>query len=390
MITVIKNAKIYAPECLGVKDIVLVGDKIEGIYDHVNIPDNFIDISVIDAKGKIATPGFIDAHVHITGGGGEGGFKTRTPELKLSDAVVAGVTTVVGCLGTDGVCRDLKALVAKARGLDEEGITAYAYTGSYEVPVVTITGTVRSDIMLIDKMIGAGEIALADHRAAWPTYDQLVNVIAQARVGGMLSGKGGVVNIHMGEGLSGFDMLIRMAKETQVPITQVVPTHVNRNAALIAKGIEYAKMGGYIDLTASDTPGTTVDDTKASRVLKKALSEGVNVSQITMTSDGQGSLPRFDEDGKFVGLGVGSCKCLYEELRFAVLNEGVDFTDALSTITLNPARILKLNQKGRLAAGMDADINLLEEGTLELCHVIAKGRVMMQDGEVIVKGTFED
>ncbi len=389
MLTVIKNANVYAPQSLGIKDIVLVGDKIEGIYDKVDIPENFINIRVIDAKGKIATPGFIDGHVHITGGGGEGGFKTRTPELKLSDAIEAGVTTVVGCLGTDGICRDLKALVAKARGLDEEGITAYAYTGSYEVPVVTITGTVRSDVMLIDKFIGAGEIALADHRAAQPTYDEIVNVIAQARVGGMLSGKAGVVNIHMGEGLSGFDMLMRMAKETQVPITQVLPTHVNRNHELIAKAIEFAKMGGYIDLTASDTPGKTVDETKASRVLKKALAEGVSASQITMTSDGQGSLPRFDDDGKFAGLGVGSCKCLFEEVKYAVLQDGINLSDALSTITLNPARILKLNQKGRLEAGMDADINLLDEKSLELSHVIAKGQVMMQDGEVIVKGTFE-
>ena len=70
-------------------------------------------------------PGFIDGHVHMTGGGGEGGYATRTPELSLSDAIRGGVTTIVGCLGTDGVTRSLAALLAKARALDEEGISTF-------------------------------------------------------------------------------------------------------------------------------------------------------------------------------------------------------------------------------------------------------------------------
>ena len=71
------------------------------------------------------------------GGGGEGGFSTRTPEATLSDLTTAGVTTVVGTLGTDGIARDMNALLAKARGLEEEGITTYIYTGSYRLPLRT-------------------------------------------------------------------------------------------------------------------------------------------------------------------------------------------------------------------------------------------------------------
>ncbi len=61
----------------------------------------------------------------LLGGGGEGGFQNRTPEVKLSQLTSAGVTTVVGCLGTDGVGRDMTALISKARGLEAEGITTY-------------------------------------------------------------------------------------------------------------------------------------------------------------------------------------------------------------------------------------------------------------------------
>lgn len=182
MITVIKNVRVLAPEDLGIKDIVLVGEKIEGVYDKLSIPKQFIEIDIIDGTGKIAVPGFIDSHVHIIGGGGEGGFKTRTPDIGLSQFLKAGITTAVGCIGTDGVCRSMKDLIAKARALEEEGITTYCYTGSYDIPVKSITGSVKEDIILIDKIIGIGEIALSDHRSSQATYEQFVNIVAQGRV----------------------------------------------------------------------------------------------------------------------------------------------------------------------------------------------------------------
>ncbi len=210
MITVIKNINVYAPENLGQKDIVIVSDKIEGIYDNVNIPNDFIDIKIIDGKDKILFPGFLDCHVHIIGGGGEGGFRTRTPEISVISLVEAGITTVVGCIGTDGVCRNMRSLIAKAKGLEEEGITSYCYTGSYEIPVKTITESIKGDLMMVDKVIGVGEIALSDHRSSQASYQEFVNTVAQARVGGLLSGKAGIVNVHLGDGARRLEYLIRL------------------------------------------------------------------------------------------------------------------------------------------------------------------------------------
>lgn len=232
MITIIRNAEIYKPEYAGVKDVLLIGNKIATIDNNISFDINGVEVTEIDATGKKLVPGFIDSHVHILGGGGEGGFSSRTPEATLSSLTTAGVTTVVGCLGTDGVARDVVSLLAKARGLEEEGITTFIYTGSYRLPLRTITGEIMKDIMVVDKIIGIGEVAISDHRSSQPTFDEFIRAVADARVAGMLSGKAGVINIHLGDGKRKIDLLKRAVSETEIPIMQFLPTHINRSPEL--------------------------------------------------------------------------------------------------------------------------------------------------------------
>ncbi len=390
MLKLIKNGEVYAPNYLGKRDILITGDKIGYISDKIDKPESFPQMEVIDAEGKIVVPGFIDSHVHICGGGGEGGFKTRTPEIQLTDITKAGVTTVIGCLGTDGTTRNMKNLLAKARGLEEEGISTYIYTGSYEIPVKTITGSIRDDIILIDKIIGVGEIALSDHRSSQPTVEDLAKVGAEARVGGILSGKAGVVNVHMGDGQDMLRLLEEVVWKTEIPIGQFYLTHMNRNRELFKEAIKYGKEGGLVDFTTSTT-GKFLEDgeLKCSTALRIMLDNGVEINNITFTSDGQGSLPNFDERGQFVGLQLGRVTSLYREVRDAVKNEGIDMSQAIRVITSNPADILKLNQKGYIKEGKDADIVLLNQDDLEIDTVMAMGKIMVLKGEVKVKGTFE-
>lgn len=391
MIKVIKDVKIYAPEYLGKKDLVISSNKIEGIYDSLDIPENFINIEVIDGKNKLLFPGFIDNHVHINGAGGEGGFKMRTPEISLSDLTKAGITTVVGCIGTDGVCRDMSSLIAKAKALEEEGITTYCYTGSYEIPVKTLTGSIKKDIMLIDKVIGIGEIAISDTRSSQATYDELVQAIAQSRVGGLLSGKSGIVNIHLGDGTRKLGYLFRLADETELPITQILPTHINRNGDLFKSGEEYINKGGYIDFTTS-TPEDQLapGELSASEALSILIKNKSNVENVTFSSDGNGSMPIFDDKGKLIKIGICSVSSLYEEVRKCIETYEIPIEEALKVITSNVSRVLKLENKGSIEVGKDADLVLVDENTLEIDTVIAMGRLMVKNGEVIVKGTFEE
>ena len=386
----IKHAHVFAPEDLGIMDVLLGGNRILKIAPELPVEEAY-GVEVIEGKGKALFPGLIDGHVHILGGGGEGGPKTRTPEIVLSDITLGGVTTVVGCLGTDGCTRTMANLLAKARGLEEEGITTYVYTGSYQVPVKTLTGFVMDDIILLDKVVGTGEIALSDHRSSQPTKEEFAKIVADTRVGGILSGKAGLVNIHMGDGKGKLDFLKYILEETQISAANMLPTHINRSRTLMQEGIEYAKdFGGYIDLTTSSDPDfLEPEEVKASTGFGMALKAGVSSDQITFSSDGQGSLPIFSPDGTFCGLGVGKVTSLYREMRDGVLTEKLPLSVALKPVTINPAKLLKLTQKGRIEEGKDADLVLADENSLEIDTVIAMGKIMVCNGQVLIKGTFE-
>ncbi|MCA1061898.1 beta-aspartyl-peptidase [Rossellomorea sp. AcN35-11] len=390
MLTLIQNGEVYAPEYLGKKDLLIVDNKIGFIEDKIEPPHQFVDIKIVDATGKYVVPGFIDSHVHIMGGGGEGSFRTRTPEIQLTQATLAGITTLVGVIGTDGTTRTMASLVAKAKGLEEEGITCYVQTGSYQVPLKTLTGKIEDDIILIDSIIGVGEVAIADHRSSQPTVNELAKIASAARIGGMLSGKSGIVNVHVGDSLDHLKLLEEIVDTTDIPIKQFYPTHINRNAHLFEAGIQYAQRGGYVDFTTSTIPQFLEDgEVKSSKALKRMIDAGVPVEQITFTSDGQASLPDFDGDGELVGLQIGQVSSLYSSVKDAVLEEGIPLEVALKVITSNPAKILKLKQKGHVVRGKDADLVLLDKNTLEVNTVFAKGKTMVENGKAIVKGTFE-
>jgi beta-aspartyl-dipeptidase (metallo-type) len=285
----------------------------------------------------------------------------------------------------------MASLIAKARALEEEGISCYVHTGSYQVPVKTLTDTIENDLILIDKIIGVGEIAIADHRSSQPTMEEMAKIASSARVGGMLSGKGGIVNIHVGDSQSKLSLIEKVVEETDIPITQFYPTHINRNQALFEAGIHFAKNGGFVDFTTS-TVQRFLDqgEVRCSTGLKKMLESGVPIQNITFTSDGQASLPEFNRKGELVGLQVGKVRSLFQAVRETILQEGIPLEVAIRVITENPARILKLAQKGTVSTGKDADLVMLDPQNLTIQTVFAKGKMMVQQEQAIVKGTFED
>ncbi len=296
------------------------------------------------------------------------------------------MTTVVVLLGTDEVSLRPETLLAKAMQLEQEGVSAFIYTGSYQLPPPTITGSVRKDIALIPKVLGVGEIAVSDHRSSQPSFEELCRIAAEARVGGMLGGKAGLVHLHMGAGARRLDQVIRMVKETEIPIGQFLPTHLNRTRELMEHAVEFAKMGGNIDITASGKDlhfhPTSVE------AVRMALAAGVAVDRITISSDSNGSMPIFDVKGRVVKLGVGDIQCLFEDWQ-ALMASGVPIEDSLKIVASNPAKRVGLfDRKGSLAPGKDADLLILDRD-FNLESVFAMGRLMIGRGNILVKGTFE-
>ena len=390
-LTLIKRAQLFDPSPRGQQDVLLAGGQIVAIDDELDSEAlNQLPIQVIDGSGKRLVPGFVDSLTHIIGGGGEGGFATRTPEMQLSDAIKGGVTTVVGALGTDSIARTHSNLIAKVKGLKAEGLSAYAYTGSYQVPVRSLGDSAELDILFVDEIIGVGEVAISDTRSSQPTIHELAGIASEARVAGMLAGKSGIVSIHVGPEPSMLEPLWQTADQYDVRLNQFYPTHINRNEALFNAGLDHARMGGYIDFTASTTEQIlALGEVRCGDAIVRALAAGISPEQMSMSTDGHASLPSFDEQGNLVGLQVGQMDSMLKELQFAVLQLGGNFSQVLTTATLSPANILGLSNKGRIAVGADADLLLLDEHSLALTDVFCRGQQMMAAGECKVLGTFE-
>jgi beta-aspartyl-dipeptidase (metallo-type) len=374
MLTLLKNAKVYTPQLIGKKDILVGGKTILAIQDQIETPKD-IEIRVIDCTGLNLVPGLIDSHVHITGGGGEGGPASRMPELEISMMVDGGVTTVIGCLGTDGITRSVDSVLMKVKSIKAKGMSAWMYTGAYQVPPPTVTGDIARDIALIEEIIGVGEVAISDHRSSVPTIAELSKLTAHARVAGMIGGKAGIINMHMGDARDPFRPLHDIVANSEMSYRQFIPTHCNRNDYIFEDAKEYGKKG-YVDITTSSYPYYMDEEIKPSKALKQLLESGVPINHITFTSDACGSLPGFDPvTGKLIKIEMGLPDSILREIKEAVIEDGIALEIALQVATSNPADILKLTGKGHIEEGFDADILILDL-SFNIVHLMANGKIL--------------
>ncbi len=386
MMELLRNLEVYAPEPLGLCHVLVAGGSVVWIgADDPGIPPS-LGVSERDFGGRRAIPGLVDPHVHVTGGGGEAGPQTRVPPVGMSRFTRGGVTTVVGMLGTDDTTRHPSDLLAATRGLLDEGLSAYCLTGGYHLPPVTVTGTVRGDLVHIDRIVGVGEVALSDHRSSQPTLDELLQVAADAHVGGLLSGKAGILHLHLGDGPRGLSQVRDALDKSELPARVFNPTHVNRRRALFDEALELVQRGCTIDLTAFPVADDE-DAWSAAQGLSLYVERGLPPARVTISSDGGGSLPRFDEHERMTGMEVGEPAALADALQ-EVLQMGHVLETILPAFTTNAATLLRLPTKGSLRVGADADLVVLD-ALGAITDVMAGGRWHVMDGAVVVHGTFE-
>ncbi len=381
----ILNADVYTPVHLGVRHLLVAGGKVVSMTEHVPELDAALDIAVFDANGKRLLPGLIDGHAHITGGGGETGPASRVPPVPLSQFTAAGVTTVVGLLGTDDLTRNTATLVTQARGLTAQGVTAYCYCGGYHVPPVTLTGSVRGDIVFIDPVIGVGELAISDHRSSQPTLNQLLRIASEAHVAGLMSGKAGIVHLHLGDGKRGLQLVRAALAESEIPARVFNPTHVNRQRWLFDEACELVQQGCYIDVTAFPADEQSWS---AAESIKLYLQRELPVAKLTVSSDGGGCLPSFDANGELLTMDFGRTSAVTETLQ-ELLAEGLPLEQILPFFCSNVAQLLKLQHKGRIAEGLDADLVILD-AQHAVSAVMAMGKWHVRDGKQLRYDLFEE
>src|SRR3954466_9961050 len=368
MLTLIQNGQVYSPEPIGRASVLLVDGKIGriGNIDHSAVEASGLEVHVIDAEGCLVTPGLIDPHEHLLGGSGEDGFSTQSPEIQLSEIVSAGITTVVGCLGVDTTMKTLPGLLAKVKGLCEQGLTARMWTGGYNIPPTTLTGTVRNDVLFVAEVIGCGEVAISDERSTEPDPRELARVVNDAHVGGKLSGKAGVTHFHVGS----TERRLQCLREiTDRGVFQTCPdwlyaTHVQRNEDLLLQAIDLAHQGVYLDFD--------VVERDLGKWLTFYCEHGGPPDRLTVSSDASESSPR----------------TLFDQLRSCVLEHGFSLEQLLPHFTSNTARILQLKSKGGLEPDKAGDLLVLDPETLEIREVIARGKCMVSNGKVKVEESF--
>lgn len=367
MLQILRNADVYAPTALGIQDLIIGGGKILWIGAAApKIAEMKVGTtaaigaiaSEVELEGRRLIPGLIDGHVHFTGGGGEAGFATRVPPLAINQFLEHGITSAIGVLGFDDCTRSTAELLATTRGFAEHGFGAWCMTGGYHYPLTTLTGSVREDLVHLDRVIGVGEFALSDHRSSQPTLQELLRLASEAHFGALATNKACLLHLHMGDGPRGLELVRAALQQSELPAAMFQPTHINRKRALFEEALDLAADGCPIEVTAFPV-AEEEDAWSAEDAVELFLETELKRGCLTISSDGGGCLPEFDEHGRMTSMDVGQpyaiTDCLHNLLR-----RGHELETVLPFFTSNVAQTWRLPGKGEIAVGADADLVLLD------------------------------
>jgi beta-aspartyl-dipeptidase (metallo-type) len=363
MFVLIENGAIYDPDPRGVQSVLIANDRIEriGDVDRRALDALGVEYERIDASECVVVPGLLDPHAHLLGGSGEGSLALATPMMFIEEIVGSAVTTVVGTLGVDTTMKTVAGLLARVKSLSELGLTTRMWSGGYNVPPTTVMGSIRSDMLFVDEVVGAGEIAISDERGLNQSAQELATLVRDTHVGGLLSGKAGRTHFHTGEEPTRLKPLRDIVEDFNVKCDWLYPTHVQRSPELLREAIDLANEGAYLDMD--------VVEEDIHEWLPFYLENGGPPEKLTFSSDMDSSTPAL----------------FYEQFCGLVVKHRFALEVALPFFTSNTAAALKLEKKGGLRPGMDADVAILTKGSLDICHVVARGKLMVRDGEPQVR-----
>lgn len=243
-----------------VGDVAITGDRIKAIGPRLRVSAR----RVIDARGLVVTPGFIDPHAHV-----EDRLTAENPQRRLVEPfLMQGVTTAF--VGNDGFGRiDIAALLASASA-KPVGINYASFTGFGSVRAEVIGAARRTptaaemarQAMLVRGAMCDGAMGLSTGLFYAPqSFAATGEVVALARIAGAL---GGHYDTHLrDEGSSSIglraavDEAIAIAREAGVPVhishLKALGVDVHGMAPVIIARIEQARAEG-LAITANQYP----------------------------------------------------------------------------------------------------------------------------------------
>jgi len=392
---VIRNARLYAPESVGLRDIVIADGRIIAVHEP-GLDVGGLDCEVLDVQGAIVCPGFVDNHAHVLGGGGGLGFSSRAPELQASQLVRGGITSVIGMLGFDATTKSMAALLAKTKALREDGLSAYCLTGAtLEHPVPTLTGRIRTDIAYVNEIIGVGEISISELGYGYDSYGEGAQYVAKAAVAGLLAGrlsrKSGYLCLQVPPYRDAvLKPMFDVVEKTGIPIGQFIPSHVNQTDGYMDDAIRWGRQGGWVDIGANYSPENNYSRATLPHIAYMRLVEaGVSPEHVLISSDGNGAPPKEEKgENKPRVANYMPMRNLHMVFRRLVKEAGIPLEQALRAVTVNVANATGLQTKGRIEVGYDADLLVLNDD-LTIRHVVALGQTMMLDGTLVRRGMFD-
>ncbi len=240
------------------------------------------------------------------------------------------------------------------------------FTGGFDTEV-TITGSFKSDIYLIDNCIGA-KCCISDRRGAQTTYDDLKKAMATTAVGGLLARKAGVLHIHMGRRPRRPDAGDQgPGRDRGADQEHRAHPHQPQRAVDGAGphlGQERRRAGPDPLLYPPDFKRGTKTARRVTDLVKAGCPSSRSPSAPTPTGC---THPRLRAHGPQPhGPHV-------QGVPGHDQRGGHLLTDCLKCVSTNVARVLRLEQKGQIAPGMDADLLLLDPSSLEIKMVMALG-----------------
>jgi beta-aspartyl-dipeptidase (metallo-type) len=380
MLTLLKGGHVYSPSDCGVSDVLIAGTRIAKVDTKIDMPSIGKLLKVIDVSGKILVPGFIDQHVHILGGGGP---SSRIPELQQTALNTNGITTIVGLLGLDTVSKTLDTLLMKAKSLEIDGTNTFIYAGGFDFPPNTITGNLKRDLAIIDKVIGV-KIALGEELGAQPSSQSLAQIFSDTVAGAKLGQKPGIIHIHIGDclGRDPFSIIANAMDESGVSGKHIVLTHINWNMDILKRAVAFADKGTFLNLDSIFRPKYGANDAVlASNAITILLNAGIPLERVTMTTDANSVItPSFYATG---------LETLWIAIKEIYESGTLDLSAALNLVTRNPANILNLSHtKGKIEEQADADIQILTPD-LNLFALTSKGKFLIEQGKSVKHNLVE-